>query len=1229
MKNNLNFEKIKNEFKKFKKSHASKLGNKSISNNNDYYLINNSWFQLLSENCFGNKPKNDLNEIFSKNVPIFFFNMESIIEFLSNKDNKLALISKSLINLIYEENEFKKDSLINIYLGNSNLIVEFLGKRENDILLISNPLEKYRNENNEFILKIRNEPIQKKLEFFKELVSNKSNLKKIKYNNNIIKSFALLKDKEKNKFENQDNSNKQEIAKILISIYYYENSLKIEPNKIFMNFKQCYLINPDWIEQLKNYYDYQNLHNLLNENTNEKINYNNLNKHLDELLSILSNSFIEKMKLPEKPFHSNLNIQLESKNDIIYIIPKELMDSIIKYLFENKKIVFEPKTILHKDNNNIFIFDSLNVVFGNLNDNHLFNSKYIFSYNNQNILDEEKEFINSKSIKEYINLRGCDSNSPNHIQDLKRNDVIIGNLECKKEKESSFNMHENSKQNQNQNQDLDIKRKNIDNNIDGDEFNETNKKQKTDNNAQEFKLKNKKAFLKDQSLKLEDKKEKQNIIEEYKINEKKNNNESLKNFVDMEENIIENSNNILEEIDDGLNGKKELEKMNTKEHSLLKKLEISEKITFEIKNNDNLKEDIKLKNEIKNKEKEFELEKQKIEEKYKKFIKDKEKEFQNLNEKYAKTQEDLVFVQNKLNQNENEINVLKQTITEKLKGEDNYKKQIKDLKKANMDLENKNKELTNNNNEINNMKIDLSEKEKFIEKEMNELKNEKEKFEIDKNENIKIKQENEELNTKKEELRKEIDEKQSELDKLLSNIEEIKKNMRIPQNPLFQSSGNNSRRNSLNPQNPLLQSIDNINNKKNIDSQNPLFQSIDNDKLINYLDKNKEIKNKNNLIYQKPSIKEKKEEEKEEEEVKKPILIGLNNIGATCFMNSTLQCLSQTKSLTDYFLNEKNTDRIINNNIYIQNKNELQLSPAYLDLIKKLWDKNGPKSFSPSNFMGVIEKLNPLFKKGQAGDSKDFIIFILEQLHKELKSPLNGINQINIPLNQYDRVNAFNYFFNDFKKECSIISDTFFGFNETTNECLYCRNIYNMNGLCNPICYNYGIFNCIIFPLEEVKNLKNINIQNNLNNTVTIYDCFYYNQKSEMFTGENRNYCNICKQLYDSIYKTNLFIGPNNLILILNRGKGNIFDVKLEFSEIIDISQFIMQKDRPQIFYSLYGVITHIGQSGPNAHFVASCKSAIDNKWYRFNDAFVNPITNIQKEIIEFGTPYILFYQKN
>ena len=72
--------------------------------------------------------------------------------------------------------------------------------------------------------------------------------------------------------------------------------------------------------------------------------------------------------------------------------------------------------------------------------------------------------------------------------------------------------------------------------------------------------------------------------------------------------------------------------------------------------------------------------------------------------------------------------------------------------------------------------------------------------------------------------------------------------------------------------------------------------------------------------------------------------------------------------------------------------------------------------------------------------------------------------------------------FEKFQKECSIISDIFFGFNETTNECINCKNKYNLRGLNNPICYNYGIFNCLIFPLEEVKNMKLKNNANQINN---------------------------------------------------------------------------------------------------------------------------------------------------
>ena len=64
------------------------------------------------------------------------------------------------------------------------------------------------------------------------------------------------------------------------------------------------------------------------------------------------------------------------------------------------------------------------------------------------------------------------------------------------------------------------------------------------------------------------------------------------------------------------------------------------------------------------------------------------------------------------------------------------------------------------------------------------------------------------------------------------------------------------------------------------------------------------------------------------------------------------------------------------------------------------------------------------------------------------------------------------------------------------------------------------------------------------------------------------------------------------------------------------------------MIYDLYGVVTHLGESGDSGHFVASCKSPCDNKWYRYNDSIVHQIFNIKSEIIDLGNSYILFYQK-
>ena len=636
-------------------------------------------------------------------------------------------------------------------------------------------------------------------------------------------------------------------------------------------------------------------------------------------------------------------------------------------------------------------------------------------------------------------------------------------------------------------------------------------------------------------------------------------------------------------INEQLNEMKELKKLNEKYEFISneKDKEINcfkQKINELIKSNEKYESIIKEKNNGINQLKQKIIELIKTKEKYESIIKEKNNGINYLQQKINGIEKSNEIYDSEIKKKDSEINSLKQKINE-----------LNIIINQCINFKNKEQELKKREIEINEREEEFNKKISFLEDKENQLENEiKEKqkmivkFQNDIEENKKIKIENNNLILKNQKLQKENQEFESNKEK-------------------FQK------------ENAIL-------NQKNIEL-NSQIKKLENMYQLHKKSKSFDCK-KINRVIPKPL-----------DSYNSPTLIGLNNIGATCFMNSTLQCLSQTKALTNYFLNIKNKEAIKNNNIALKNKNDYQLSPVFSDLIQKLWEINGPSSFSPNTFMNTVNNMNPLFKTGQAGDAKDFIIFILEQLHKELKKSVQSNSIKTLQLNQYDKNNAFNYFFNDFKKEYSVISDIFFGFNETTNICLNCKNIYNSKGYNNPICYNYGIFNCLIFPLEEVKNMKNNSMQyNNIqinSNIVSLYDCFYYNQKSELFTGGNRNYCNICKQLYDSIYTSTIFISPIILVIILNRGKGNIYDVKLDFSETIDITQFVQQKDCPQLIYNLYGVITHIGQSGPNAHFVASCKSPIDNQWYRYNDAFVNPINNLQKEVIEFGTPYILFYMKN
>ena len=264
--------------------------------------------------------------------------------------------------------------------------------------------------------------------------------------------------------------------------------------------------------------------------------------------------------------------------------------------------------------------------------------------------------------------------------------------------------------------------------------------------------------------------------------------------------------------------------------------------------------------------------------------------------------------------------------------------------------------------------------------------------------------------------------------------------------------------------------------------------------------------------------------------------------------------------------------------------------------------------------------MNPLFEGVAANDAKDLVNFIIMTLHKELNKADNNniINNNNAFLDQTNQQLMFNQFAQIFiSQNMSIISDLFYAINCNITQC----------GGCGIQTFNYQTYFFIVFPLEEVRKFKYNQFNNFNNNMVTIYDCFDYNRKINVMSGINSMYCNYCKRNCNSSMCTLLTTGPEILILLLNRGKGIEFNVKILFEEYLNLFNYI-QLNYTGFNYNLIGVITPFGENGMIGHFIAYCKDPISNTWYKYNDSIVTAVSNFQNEVISLSMPYLLFYQK-
>ena len=283
-------------------------------------------------------------------------------------------------------------------------------------------------------------------------------------------------------------------------------------------------------------------------------------------------------------------------------------------------------------------------------------------------------------------------------------------------------------------------------------------------------------------------------------------------------------------------------------------------------------------------------------------------------------------------------------------------------------------------------------------------------------------------------------------------------------------------------------------------------------------------------------------------------LCGINNLGNTCYMNSILQCLSNTLPLLKFFASNNYKEKIN----YTTDAKEHEIVIEYNKLTRGLWFKNNvvtPRQFLQTIHRLATEKNRYEFTGLGQNDSQEFLQFLLEILHNSLSREVN-MSISGIAKNDMDKmaIDANKDWIKYFDKEYSEIVKIFYGQFFTRVR----RNKEETSTSFEP-------FNTLCLEIDDCK---------------TIYDCLDNFTKNEELTQ------NIKKEV--QFWKL-----PNILVIFFKRydNQGNKLDNHIDFpTENLDMCKYVMGYERQKYIYDLYAVSNHSGHT-MGGHYWAYVKN--------------------------------------
>ncbi|KAK2532146.1 hypothetical protein Q9966_008410 [Columba livia] len=309
---------------------------------------------------------------------------------------------------------------------------------------------------------------------------------------------------------------------------------------------------------------------------------------------------------------------------------------------------------------------------------------------------------------------------------------------------------------------------------------------------------------------------------------------------------------------------------------------------------------------------------------------------------------------------------------------------------------------------------------------------------------------------------------------------------------------------------------------------------------------------------------------------------GLLNLGNTCFLNATLQCLTYTPPLANYLLSREHSRTCHQSGFCVTCVMQNHVTQAFA---------NSGSVIKPVSFVRDLKKIAPHIRLGRQEDAHEFLRFTIDAMQKACLPDCTELDR---------------------QTQATTLIHQIFGGSLRSRG----RSLAVKCSMCKAVSDTFDP--CLDLPVE-------ITVPGQGQQAANVEQALELFVKPDLLGGENAYLCDKCKKKVLATKRFTIHRAPRVLTLALKRFAdftGGKITKDMGYPELLNIRPYMSQTSGDPVMYGLYAVLVHSGYSSHSGHYYCYVKAS-DRQWYQMNDNVVRP-SNIK--VVLNQQAYVLFY---